>query len=917
MSGDVTNETQTRSIGGPLRGPAERIPDAMRREATGNPRYAVLEEVGIGGMGRVLRAYDTKLRREVALKELRRHALTEGAEHRLLIEAQAMATLNHPNVVAIYDVEPWHSAGVVLVMEYVPGQTLRRLLKHRRRSWTVIARWFVAAGRGLAAAHDAGLLHRDFKPSNVLVSGADSADEGQWVIKVTDFGIAKSYTDQDSSSGGARTPVGDSSVVLTQDGTVLGTPQYMAPEQHRGDALTPAADQYAFCVALWEALCGSPPFAGDTVEVQEAKEQGPPRWPEPQVPVRIVEAVQRGLQPHPEDRWPSMTALLDVLGDNPGRRRARWLMVAAGVSALGLGAAWGPLHSEAPDQRCQQARQLLDGVWDDQRRGEVEAMFAATGKTFAHDVWSRTERELDHYTDDWVQMHNAACEATTIRGTQSAHMLDLQTACLRRASLVLGATVDMLADADASVVQRAHGLTSALRPLDRCMDAEMLEAEVEPPRPEEAEDVHNVRSTLAQLQILRKAGRLQAAEAALEDVLVAAKRVEYGPLQTEVRIQEGLLLAALGQFESSDVALNEALELGAAWGQRDLMRRAALSLMFTVGYQMGRPEQGRRYWSLARGLSEGDPILEARVRGNRAILLFAEGKFAEAEAENRAVLRLKTEGLGPDHLSLAKTHNNLAEVLYRLGRHEQAEAQSRTAIALISKALGPNHPKLATSRNGLAAYVQAQGRNEEAESLWREVLASREEVLGAEHPQVATVRLNLASLLETQGRFEEAEPEVRNALSIIESTLGSSHPDFARARFTLGHILSGQNEAAAAEAEFRAALSQMEQALGSEHPDTTKGYCIVSDFLLERSRIAEALPFTEQCWAARDDRELSLNRRADAAFVLARALWQVEGPLRDRRRARKLGREALRLHRAAAEPSEEAIERVRQWLHER
>jgi serine/threonine protein kinase len=271
-------------------------------------------------MGRVLRARDPRLQREVALKEVR-HGLGAVGRIRLVAEARAMARLSHPNVVGVYDVEE-QGDRLVLAMEYVAGTTLKAWLRAEPRGWRAVLARFVEAGRGLSAAHNVGLLHRDFKPSNVLVS-----DSG--VAKVTDFGLARAEGAPLSGISTSEDDDDDDDERLTRPGMIMGTPWYMAPEQHRGEDLGPAADQYAFCVALWEALCGVAPFTRRKFVAQ--KHSGPPPWPKRSVPRSIAKAVRRGLAAHPEKRWPSMELLLEALTIEDGPRRRPWLVAAAGI----------------------------------------------------------------------------------------------------------------------------------------------------------------------------------------------------------------------------------------------------------------------------------------------------------------------------------------------------------------------------------------------------------------------------------------------------------------------------------------------------------------------------------------------------------------------------------------------------------
>ena len=493
---------RARADGGPSEGVGGRL-----------GRYVVLEEVGRGGMGRVLRAYDPKLQREVALKEVRGAALGSDKAARLVIEARSMAKLSHPNVVAVYDVEELDEGRFVLVMQYVAGRTLSAWLAERSRAWPDVLRAFRDAGRGLAAAHAAGLLHRDFKPANVLV-----ADDG--VVRVTDFGLAKSRTARESSgpSDGHRSDTAfelasiSEEEGLTVEGTVMGTPRYMAPEQHEGRPLSAAADQYALCVALWEALCGAAPFSGPKLVRQ--KQQGPPTWPGGPTPRPVVQALVRGLQPEPTARWPSMQALLDALAYDPARRRTSRLLVLAGIAAVGLAGTGWRVWTQAGEKRCTaaSAQAKLAGTWDDARRERAQSAVLGVEAAYAHSVWERTAHALDAYATNWTQMHVETCEATAVRGEQSAEVMDLRMACLHRARIDLGAATAVLAEADEAVVHKAHELVGRLPPLSRCADIEALQAEVEPPLPQEAEAVETIREHLAAARAARIAGQYDKAQ---------------------------------------------------------------------------------------------------------------------------------------------------------------------------------------------------------------------------------------------------------------------------------------------------------------------------------------------------------------------------------------------------------------------
>ncbi len=297
-------------------------------------RYTISAVVGSGGMGVVYAAHDPGLDRTVALKVLRTDRDVEGSDHwqaRLLREAQSMARLSHPNVVAVHDVGRFGSQ-VFVAMELVRGQTLRRWLGEHPRSPTEILAAFAQAGEGLVAAHAAGLVHRDFKPDNVLV-GTDGR------VRVTDFGLARpSQSDERSPSASGASPF------VTRTGAFAGTPAYMAPEQLLGGRTDARTDQFSFCVALYEALYGSRPFEGGTIEdlttsvVHGAPRPPPPR---PEVPESVRRAILRGLSGGPENRFGSMEELLEALEVSvaaPLRRRRRLAAAALALAAVGGGA---------------------------------------------------------------------------------------------------------------------------------------------------------------------------------------------------------------------------------------------------------------------------------------------------------------------------------------------------------------------------------------------------------------------------------------------------------------------------------------------------------------------------------------------------------------------------------------------------
>jgi serine/threonine protein kinase len=338
-------------------GPLKRAKGLLERGATFD-RYTVLEMLGRGGMGEVYAVYDSKLDRKVALKVLRH--TKEDYALRLAREAQAMARLSHPSVVAVFDTGSVDGR-MFVAMEFVQGQTLRAWQRAKLRPWAEILRMYIHAGRGLAAAHAAGLVHRDFKPDNVLVSEAR-------VVKVTDFGLARAVTSattpwtpsgnavsspsyKATSSPVVDVPLNASSPALpeslpaltspvTESGELLGTPGYMAPEQYLQEEIDERTDQVAFCVALYEALYGQKPFPSGVTESVQAMladlVKAPPKGSK--VPAHVHRALLRGLASNKSDRHPRMLALLEELSRDPAKRRRQMTGAVAAVVAMAVGA---------------------------------------------------------------------------------------------------------------------------------------------------------------------------------------------------------------------------------------------------------------------------------------------------------------------------------------------------------------------------------------------------------------------------------------------------------------------------------------------------------------------------------------------------------------------------------------------------
>jgi serine/threonine protein kinase len=289
-------------------------------------RFPLLRKLGAGGMSTVYIGRDERLDRYVAIKLLR-GASSSQAMARLEREAQAMARLAHPNVVRVYEIGDVDNVPFI-VMELVEGVTLRAWLGQTQRTLDEIVEVFAAAARGLAAAHDKGLVHRDFKPDNVMV-----ADDGR--VLVMDFGLARGEFDRPGPTQ-ADAQLSDNAVELTATGAILGTPAYMAPEQFLGEVADARTDQFCFSVALWEAIHGQRPFSGSSfAALSSAVIEGARAPSSADVPRHIRRVLERGLEADPDARWPSMAALVEVMTSSTASRR-RPTRLLAGVAGLAL-----------------------------------------------------------------------------------------------------------------------------------------------------------------------------------------------------------------------------------------------------------------------------------------------------------------------------------------------------------------------------------------------------------------------------------------------------------------------------------------------------------------------------------------------------------------------------------------------------
>ncbi len=928
-------------------------------------RYIVLDRIGVGGMGVIYQAYDPQLSRQVAIKVVkvaRSPSLQKDpAGARLMREAQAMAQLAHPNVLSVYDVGDL-DGDVFIAMEYVEGETLQQWLDASPHPWREILDRFAQAARGLAAAHAAGIVHRDFKPENVLI-GRDGR------ARVLDFGLALAAEEEpeppgpDSDAQEELSSVSDSldglRGRLTQYGMVMGTPDFMAPEQHMGNPPDHRCDQFSFCAALYCAVYRQKAFAGKTAkELARAKLKGrivdPPR--DSRVPRWLKRLIYRGLSAPADQRWGSMQELLAAIEQHTRRKNLRWFAAGGALLAATAAVSFTATRDQAP-QICGGGEDQLQPVWNEERSTALQRAFVASGSPLAEDAWVRVTGEIEARLGAWGQMHEEACVATHVRREQSTQMLDLRMTCLSTRLDELDALLTVLEGADAAVVERSATAVRELRPLRPCSDPAWLRAQVKPPESEAtASQVEALRREHAQSRALELAGRhAEALEAARQGV-DAARRLDYPPLLAEAWARVGSAQRGLGDYAAAERALDEAFVQATATKHDRVAARAAIQLLEVVGVNQARTADGELWRRLARANVErldDDPELEADLENTVGNFLERKGDFEAARSHYSRALALRSEQFGENDVRVAGVLTNLGALDLQRSDYEAARENFRRALDIRQQQLGETHPSVGRSLANLATAFYYERGYQAAIDHWSRGLEIIEASLGPEHPDAGALHTNLGEVMAHLGRFDEAEAHYARALDIRESSLGERHPDLAPTLSNLGRLHLQRGEFERALSLQASAIELTEEALGKKHPRLADYLAEYGRVLTRQAKGREARPILERALFLAEEsygpthrqvatvlvylaaNELALGdhrgavahaerslaivgaREDDEAarihFVLAQALW-VMGD--DRERALELADKAQELLAEGGVTARVEHEQVTKWLAE-
>ena len=814
-----------------------------------------------------------------------------------------MAQLSHPNVVPVYDSGPF-GEGVFIAMELVRGSTLDHWVKVKPRTWREVLAIFVQAGRGLEAAHAAGLVHRDFKPANVLV-GEDGRP------RVTDFGLARATRAltvperEEPSEAVLRSGPLTLDEPLTQAGAMMGSPGYMAWEQYVGAATSAATDQFSFCVALYEALYGVKPFVAKTLpDLAHLTSLGavPPAPKGSDVPAWLHRIVVMGLSPQPEKRHASMTVLLAALSHDPAVIRRRWAGGAAGLTvvccALGL-AAWSSWRQA---RACQGAEALLRGVWDEPVKQRSEASFLATGAPFAKASWQLTRDALDAWASQWVASRTEACQATRVRGEQTERQLLLRFECLDHSLAELGALAEAFGAADQELVSSAGTAASKLSPLRACVNVKQLEDRRAPP-PELADTARDLAQQLAQGRALLAAGRFVDARARLLPVVKRTQELKLVALESESLEALGDLEQQSRNFVEAHRVLQTAVRAAEVAGDDAAAARILSRLISLVGWRLDKPDEARTWAALASGIVErigGDKLIEARIAEGVGDTEWQAGQRAVSLVAYRKSLLLYLEEQGEESVDVARLRSSVGWVLTEQGELTAANDELQRSRAIRERLLGPGHPTLANTWNELATLAMERRDMHEAlrcAKLTEDVAGQ----LGRTSARFARAQLTSAVMatLAGQPQLGLAELEaVRPLLDISPDEMGGALGEYRR-----GHVLSltrlGRNEEALTEG--RVWLAEGERRWGPAHPDVAALADAVASAAFASGLSAEALtgserylamkaalggadsPLTGETLLRSARAHLALNRPAEALPRAERALVALEKGFLDRR----------------------------------
>lgn len=862
-------------------------------------RFVVIARIGQGTGGTVFSAYDPELDRKVALK-----LLAPGVtDQRWNGEARALARLNHPNVVTLYEVGDYEGRAF-LALELVEGQSLAEWLDEEPRRPSEVLPIIIAAARGVHAAHEAGLVHGDIKPSNILL-GKDGT------VRVADFGLSSA-----SSSSGAITADGVDAFVTRSSVRFKGTPAYMAPEQLRGSGATSSSDQFALCTTLYEALFGHRPFA-DPVEVESlaaAIERGTLVFPSsPRLGARQRAALRRGLAPDPASRHPSIARLIEALRP---RSKRRWT-TAAGIALASVPVMWLAVQDDqgVVNERLCRGPSHFEGIWDESVREELRATMK--GGDFAHPerAFAMVAGDIDRFVEQWEREHHRACADTRVRFEQSPEAMELRMQCLGLAKRRLAGVLDVLSSSsEARSLEVYQGIIGALPKVKVCGDVPSLRRESEAlllMHPDARAMYESSLLELSRALALHASEDFEEARAALARARQASEVLDHPPLRAELLVVEGYIaLETAEDLDEAERLLGSALELALQEGQTFHALAASDDLHVLYLHQERLAEarwMARIAASLARQLDAPDAL--AVAHGALAGVESRADRLPEAIANYRQALTFFQAAGETD--DAAATLANLALLLERGGHYDDAKQTYARAEEELIEVYGPEHLLVAQLLANEGVFLLELSEYEESLRVSEESLRIRELRLGDDHVYVAMSAMNIAQAQFELGRLEQARDNFERAVAIFERHVGPSHPWIARS-------LSAYASLELTTGNLERAETMLRRALEMAPPDPLNPSELAGDIshwlgrtLLEQGRAHEAVEHVEH--ASRQYEAYFGTEHVKFASVLA-TQGQIHEALGEFAAARRAFEQALAAAEATPIRDDSAARRARAGL---
>lgn len=858
-------------------------------------RYVIVDLLGAGGMGVVLKAYDPRLKRNIALKLV--HGATPTENKRLVREAEAMAQISHANVVAVYDVGEFGDH-VFVAMELVDGVDLRGWLQaHEDAHFTEILRLYRQAARGLAAVHEAGLVHRDFKPDNVLVS-----HDGR--VLVTDFGLARGgewrpATQHVQSPGSLHEP-------LTVAGAIVGTPTYMSPAQWKGEACNERDDQFSFCAALYESLFGHSAFPGDDWRaLRDAVLAGDFREPPTTLPVAIRDAIARGLSSDRGQRHTDMYALIEALQWDPTKRR-RWRFRSAIAAVLAATTASLLVAGYAAHrQSCayQASRQLAEAVDLD----AVERAFVSSERPYLVESWQRLRPSLETYQEHWVAAAARVCRVRS-KGSSDVQLATLrQQVCVEKQLQDLSESVKVWAHGDVRALGVAHDRFLELEPPDHCLTngafrewgadwmlderrltqvraalnriAESNAAQFDERRAltlaEEAvalADASGEPAVIGAAKLELAQAHINARDPAAAEGVVRELREKSSPARLVGRNELVLELVQAhlhqyrGRYAEAEAAATRVIErslieepLTAAEAYR--VRAAARSADAKLGAAV---QDGERAVALERKYrGPRHPRVAAALR-SLGIAHWKNGDLDAAEAAIREAVSIQRESVGADHPQLVSLENDLAIVKLESDDLEGARRSFEHVLAVRKAQFGDDHPALATSYNNVGVVYLRMGEVDAAMDAFEHSVQLREKYWGESSAKLISPLNNLTDVQVLAGRPEAALVPNARALAIAEASFGSDHVRTAQIRLNRAELLAATGTFEEAERLALDSLAIVEERLPADHPNVRWARLSVG-VSLSHGHCDRATPYLVQ----------GIESLADDAYARGHARWRL------------------------------------------